>query len=88
MKETALIASGFKKQLDDLGYFYFKCIGDIELITQSSDFVENPEDWFVQFYEFGSITITSSEDLDQLIKVLERNIMHGDSKLEVTSIQN
>lgn len=88
MTETTLIALGFNKEFIDSDYYYVKTIGDVELITQVSDAIRDENDWFVQFYEYGSFTFTEAEPLKQLVQLLENNFIKDFYTLESAPINN
>lgn len=80
MKENELIELGFKKEycIDEIDgnnfhyYTYDLGNGNVSLITESSDEVKDGI-WHVQIFEDSSIEFVSKIELQQVIRIIERN---------------
>ena len=78
MKEKDLIELGFEKCFGEpdepVWYYYTYDFGNrsFSLITNASDEVVDGK-WVVDVFEDDSISFTDKEDIQQLIKVIEKN---------------
>ena len=78
MKEKELIALGFEKcfgEPDEPDWYYFTYDfgnGGFSLITNASDELVDGK-WVVEVFEDTSIRFTNKKDLQQLIKLIEKN---------------
>jgi len=79
--EGTLLHLGFEKQIEtvessgaDVDWYYYTLdIGDICLITQSSDVVV--KGWEVEIFDNPSVKFTYPNELMILIEVLKRNLV-------------
>jgi len=81
MVEQTLIDLGFecnKETAENSGtdfdwHYYTLDIGDLCLISNSSDEAEK-EGWWVEIFDSPSVRIKGSGDLEELIKILRNNL--------------
>ena len=82
MTEQQLIDLGFIKEdipMEESGFgedfhYYTLEIGDICLISNSSDLIQKENDWLVQIFNHDSPVFYRINELQTLIKVLKNNI--------------
>lgn len=73
MKKKDLIRLGFQRE-DDYGqncYFYVYTIGEVSLVTQAHDEVEN-DNWYVDLQDL-KIRFTDREDVKEFMRLLKKN---------------
>lgn len=82
MTEQQLIDLGFIKEdvpMEESGFevdfhYYTLEIGDICLISNSSDLIQKENDWLVKIFDHDSPVFYRINELQTLIKVLKNNI--------------
>lgn len=80
MKEQDLIDLGFEKIISDprdweglkWHYYVYEFNNGFYLMSNDSDNLRG-EEWYVEFYDYDTIEISSKEDVQALIDIIKRN---------------